>query len=134
MKKIIIIGTRRRDTNKDYKKVWNEFRKHYDVGDIIVSGGCQRGGDRFAELIASRLNLTEKNGKLIIHRPVGYRKRMSYWEALKALMDRNTLVAEESDHDTVIIACVAKNRKGGTEDTLTKIYKRNNTFGVISFV
>jgi hypothetical protein len=67
MKKIIIIGSRRRDSDEDYIQDWNEFRKWYEDGDIIVSGGCPKGGDRFAEVIARKLGLTEDNGKLIIH-------------------------------------------------------------------
>ena len=69
MKKIIIIGSRRRDSDEDYIQDWNEFRKWYEDGDIIVSGGCPKGGDRFAEVIARKLGLTEDNGKLIIHLP-----------------------------------------------------------------
>ena len=57
-KKIIIIGTRKRDTDEDFQVVWESFRKYYEDGDIIVSGGCKLGGDRFAEVIASRMGLT----------------------------------------------------------------------------
>jgi len=61
-KNIGIIGSRRRNTDEDYKCVYNEFRKWYNDGDKIISGGCKKGGDRFAEIIAAKLGLTEENG------------------------------------------------------------------------
>jgi len=121
MKKIIIIGSRRRNTFEDYKVVYNEFKKCYADGDIIVSGGCSRGGDAFAERIARRLNLTEKNGKLIIHRPTSPPKGSPRWKWAQVMYDRNTVVAQETDRDSVVIACVSEDRKGGTEDTIRKI-------------
>lgn len=121
MKKIIIIGTRRRSTFEDYRIVYNEFRKYYAEGDIIISGGCPLGGDAFAERIARRLNLTETNGKLIIHRPVNPPKGSPRWKWAQVMYDRNTIVAQETEHDSIVIACVSEDRKGGTEDTLRKI-------------
>jgi hypothetical protein len=119
-KKIIIIGTRRRDTDKDYRVVWDVFREIYEDGDIIVSGGCRKGGDRFAEVIAGRMGLSESNGKLIMHRPKKPRQggKFAYTKANYA---RNTIVAREADEKSVVIACVADDRKGGTEDTLKKL-------------
>ena len=55
MKKIGIIGTRRRNTGSAYKKTEEEFFKVYEDGDHIVSGGCPKGGDRFAEKIAKKV-------------------------------------------------------------------------------
>ena len=116
-----IIGSRRRDTNEDYKQVYNEFKKWYDVGDKICSGGCPKGGDRFAEIIARKLGLTIENGGLIIHYPVKPRPGSPRWEWAQANYARNTLVANDSD---VIIASVAPDRTGGTEDTIKKFLKR----------
>ncbi len=121
MKKIIIIGSRLRDADKDFEIVYKEFQKVYNIGDIIISGGCLTGGDRFAEIIARRLNLTEKNGKLIIHRPINPPKGSPRWKWAQVMYDRNTVVAQESESDSVVIACVSEDRKGGTEDTLRKI-------------
>lgn len=121
MKKIIIIGSRRRDTDKDFEIVYNAFQIVYNKGDIIVSGGCPKGGDRFAEIIARRLNLTEKNGKLIIHRPIAPLKGSPRWKWAQVMYDRNTVVALETERDSVVIACVSEDRKGGTEDTIRKI-------------
>jgi len=118
MNKIIgIIGSRRRDGQEAYDAIWREFSKWYDDGDKICSGGCKQGGDRFAEVIAGKLGLTEENGFLIIHRPEPVPKGSPRWEYAKANYKRNTTVARDSD---VIIATVAPDRVGGTEDTLRK--------------
>lgn len=118
MSKIIgIIGSRRRDSEEDFHAVYNEFRKWYENGDKICSGGCPKGGDRFAEIIARKLGLTEENGDLIIHRPKPVPKGSPRYIWAKAFYERNTLVARDSD---VVIASVSPDRKGGTEDTLKK--------------
>ena len=119
MKKIIIIGTRRRDTQEDYKTVYNEFKKWYDNGDIIVSGGCKKCGDRFAEVIAKKLDIP-----IVIHYPEKIPYGYPRYAYAKANYERNTVVANESEEDTVTIACVSPNRKGGTEDTIKKIQKK----------
>lgn len=122
MKKIIIIGSRRRNDQKDFDDVYKVFKKVYNDGDIIISGGCPKGGDRFAEIIARRLGLTEKNSKLIIHRPIMPPKGSPKWMYAQKFYDRNTLVATETEGNSVVIACVSEDRKGGTEDTLKKVY------------
>ena len=122
MSKVIgIIGSRRRDTEEDYHQVYNEFKKWYDVGDKICSGGCPKGGDRFAEIIARKLGLTIENGGLIIHYPVKPRPGSPKWAWAQANYMRNTLVANDSD---VIIASVSPDRTGGTEDTIKKYLRR----------
>ena len=108
-KNIGIIGTRRRNTLEDYKLVVEEFLKHYEEGDIICSGGCPEGGDKFAHMIHKKYCVPylefpanwDKNGKL-------------------AGFIRNTDIAKWSD---ICIACVAENRLGGTEDTIRKFLK-----------
>jgi len=116
-----IIGSRRRNTDEDYKCVYNEFKKWYDIGDRICSGGCKQGGDKFAEIIAKKMNLTEENGGLILHLPKKPPKGSPRWAYAKANFERNTLVAQDSN---MIIACVAGDRKGGTEDTIRKFLKK----------
>lgn len=121
-RKIIIIGSRSRDTSEDFKLVYDEFKKWYKDGDIIISGGCPKGGDRFAEVIAARLGMTEGNGQLIIHRPTKPPKHSPKYIWAKAFYDRNTVVAKEAEDNTVTIACVSKSKTGGgTGDTLSKI-------------
>ncbi len=117
MKKIGIIGTRRRDYFSDYKKIEEAFFKIYKDGDIIVSGGCPSGGDKFAEKIA------KKNGIAIL---IFYPDWTKYGKG--AGFVRNTFIAEHSD---IIIACVAEDRTGGTEDTIKKFLKKGNIEGLI---
>lgn len=112
MKKIGIIGTRQRDITKDLKKVEAALFKIYKEGDIIVSGGCPEGGDRFAQVLSRRHGLS-----ILIHFP-NWKK---YGKA--AGFVRNTKIAEDSD---ILIACVSGDRKGDTEDTIKK-FKKNHT-------
>jgi hypothetical protein len=111
MKIIGIVGSRRRDEPADFKAVWIAFLKIYEQGDKIVSGGCPKGGDRFAEIIARILGLTIENGGLILF-PADWKTH-----GKRAGFIRNTDIAQTGD---VIIACVAPDRTGGTEDTLRK--------------
>ena len=111
-KTIGIIGTRRRDTFYDFNIVYNMFTKHYIDGDSICSGLCPEGGDRFAVIIADRLGLPDD--KKIWH-PAEWDK-YGYSAGYK----RNTYIARDSD---VLIACVADDRKGGTEDTIKKFIR-----------
>jgi len=123
-KKIIIIGSRSRNSQEDYEQVWNEFRKWYENGDIIVSGGCPKGGDRFAEIIADKLDLTKENKKLIIHYPIKPKVGSPKYMWAKAMYERNTVIANEAELNSIVIACVSPDRKGGTEDTIKKIQRR----------
>jgi hypothetical protein len=120
MKWIGIVGTRRRDNQDDYVLVHQAFRRVWSQGDKIVSGGCPRGGDRFAELIAGTF-LPDKI--LRIHYPDTSKldpvllkvNPKAAWALINYA--RNTLVANDAD---ILIACVAPDRKGGTEDTIKK--------------
>lgn len=114
MKIIGIIGSRRRDSNADLELTRKIFLEIYADGDIIVSGHCPKGGDRFAEIFAKELGLTEKNGKLILHR--------ADWDkhGRGAGFVRNTYIAEDAD---ILICVVAADRTGGTEDTVRKAIK-----------
>lgn len=121
MKTIGIIGTRSRDTQADFLKVEEAFFKVYEEGDMICSGGCHTGGDRFAEIIADEYGIPIK-----IHKPDKSKldpekmKINPRWAYAEINYARNTLVAQDSN---IIIACVAENRKGGTEDTIKKYIK-----------
>jgi len=103
-----IVGSRRRDDDASYQQVEKAFLMYYSLGDRIVSGGCPKGGDRFAELIAKKHQIS-----ITIYRP--------NWRLGKhAGFLRNTDIAKDS---TILIACVAEDRKGGTEDTIRKFKK-----------
>lgn len=116
-----IVGSRRRDTARDLQEVRHalisELSNYTDREIIIVSGGCPKGGDRFAEMLAEELDL-----RTIIHYP----DRSSLpnpphrWDFARINYERNTLIARDSD---ILIACVASDRKGGTEDTIKKYLK-----------
>ena len=106
MKVIGIIGTRKRDTREDRQKISTAFLNIYEHGDEIVSGGCSAGGDRFAEELAKLFQIPIK---------IYYAE----WERRGRVAGfiRNRLIARDAD---VLIACVAPDRKGGTEDTIRK--------------
>jgi len=110
MKTIGMIGTRRRNTFNDRKDCIQAFEAIYEAGDILVSGGCPKGGDNFAEFIAKEDGI----GILIF-----YPNWNKYHRA--AGFVRNSDIADNSD---VLIACVAEDRKGGTEDTIKKFIKK----------
>ena len=101
-----IIGTRSRDSYKDFIAVLEKFKEIYKKGDWICSGGCPKGGDRFAEKIARQYGCPI----IIFH---------ANWKIGKhAGFIRNSDIAKFSTK--ALIACVSKNRKGGTEDTIKK--------------
>ena len=106
MKVIGVIGTRRRNTEEDYQAVRTAFLKVYEKGDLICSGLCPRGGDRFAVKLKDELDLPFK------WFPADWAR---YGRG--AGFVRNTDIARESE---VLIACVSCDRTGGTEDTIRK--------------
>ncbi len=105
-KVIGIIGARCRNSESDFEKTMVAFKKIYKKGDVICSGGCPKGGDRFAEIIAKKLGIP-----IIIYYPD--------WngQGKSAGFIRNAYIAKASD---ILIACVVDDRKGGTEDTINK--------------
>lgn len=122
MKKIGVIGTRKRNIRTDYQLVHDAFFEVYEEGDWIVSGGCPKGGDAFAEKIAFGYGIP------ILLFPPKKKTRFEFFA-------RNTSVAEHSD---IIIAClvnpseplemILKRKYGGTEDTIKKFCTMNFDF------
>lgn len=106
MKTIGIIGSRRRNEIKDRDAVAKAFASVYEDGDEIVSGGCPQGGDNFAEWIAQRRQVPIK---------IYYAQWDKYGKS--AGFRRNGDIAKAAD---VLIACVAPDRTGWTEDTIKK--------------
>lgn len=126
MIKIGIVGSRRRNSSSDFYDVLdalNSLRNQKELGpkDItLISGGCPLGADRFAEKIAK-----EQGINIIIHYPDKSKlKSNSRWGWAEINHARNTLIAQDSD---ILIACVAEDRKGGTEDTIKKFLKMGKT-------
>jgi hypothetical protein len=109
LKVIGIVGSRRRDTPEDMEKCRKAFLAVYRPGDTLVSGGCSRGGDRFCEVFAKQYGVPIK-----IHK--------AEWDRLGkgAGFLRNTDIAKDAD---ILIAVVAEDRTGGTEDTIKKAQK-----------
>lgn len=118
-----IVGSRRRNEVEDFLKVETALKVYFSVYPeiTVVSGGCKKGADKFAEDLIEKYNLPK-----IIHLPdkskldpilLKKNPRAAY-----AIInyERNTLIANDSD---ILIACVAFDRKGGTEDTIKKYIK-----------
>lgn len=109
MKTIGIIGTRRRDSLKDFLQVAQVFTEYYERYDSICSGLCPQGGDRFAVVLADVCRLEKKQRLWFPAEWERYGKGAGF--------KRNIDIANNSD---ILIACVASDRKGGTEDTIKK--------------
>lgn len=109
MKYIGIVGSRRRNSPEDFKLTEEKFLSVYQPNDHIVSGGCPKGADRFAEIISARHKVPIK-----IHK--------ADWKHLgkSAGFQRNGLIAADA---AILIAVVASDRTGGTEDTIRKFCK-----------
>lgn len=106
-KVIGIVGSRRRDTDSDFRLCRTKFLELYNDNDKVVSGGCPKGGDRFAEILARSVGCTITIHHADWNGPLGK----------KAGFARNTNIAQDCD---VLIALVAPDRTGGTEDTIRK--------------
>ena len=124
-KTIGVVGSRGRDSEEDFKLVEKAFLKIYKEGDAICSGLCPKGGDRFAVILADKLKLAHNKRIWFpakwddLKAPnalIKYNKWGKPYNA-RAGFARNTDIARESDP---LIACVSKDRKGGTEDTIKK--------------
>lgn len=113
MKTIGIVGSRRRNNKVDQDLVHATFLGVYEDGDHIVSGGCPDGADAFAEWIARKEQVP-----ITIH--------YARWKKLgkSAGFVRNTAIAFNAN---VLIACVAPDRTGGTEDTIKKFQALGKT-------
>lgn len=107
--RIGIVGSRRRNDKEDFFKLYKVFKEVYSNGDIIISGGCPKGGDRFAKIIAQKKSIEIK---------IYYPDWKRYGKGAGHI--RNTDIAKNSD---IILAVVSKDRKGGTEDTIKKAQK-----------
>lgn len=106
-----IVGSRRRNSESDKNLIREQLKVFLKLNKkiVLVSGGCPKGADRFAEELAKEFDL-----EIIIYRPdlTGCKQG---WEFTKRYYERDKLIAERSN---VLIACVASDRKGGTEKTI----------------
>ena len=113
MKTIGIIGTRRRYTPADWLLVYEAFCQVYEEGDRVCSGMCKTGADQFA-VLCSDIWDTE---------PIWHWAKWHLY-GRGAGFKRNGDIARDSD---VLIACIAADRTGGTEDTIRKYSKMGKT-------
>ena len=113
-----VVGARARNTPQDKELIKNAIRHlmKKDVCVHLVSGGCPKGADRFAEEISNELALGLSN-----HYPdKSQMKDNSRVEYAKICYARNTLIAEECD---MLIATPSYDKNGpigGTADTIKK--------------
>ena len=115
-----IVGSRRRNKLSDKILIRKKVKELNPLE--IVSGGCKQGADRFAEQITKELRIKKKI--FLPEKP----KRMVYHEFVKAFFSRNKQIAEYSD---MLIALVAPDRKGGTENTIKHFLKTHNEIDLI---
>lgn len=105
-RKIAIVGSRRRHCRTAVVRLVNRLPE----GTVVVSGGCY-GVDQWAEATARLRGLRVK-----IFRPkLTPGARYPYHQIVKAMYARNLKVAQYADE---VYAFVAKDRTGGTENTL----------------
>jgi hypothetical protein len=141
--RIGIVGSRRRDSEKDFEVVEKAFLQI--VSDLkkqpqevaIVSGHCHAGGDRFAEILIDKYGTTEGKDNIFPAKwddvqtqgPNGESpkiKKNRWGKEYNALAGfwRNTDIVNGSD---IILACVSPDRTGGTEDTVKKAIASGKT-------
>jgi len=117
LRKFAIVGSRRYQNESAVRKLVRDLAsKHQEI--MIVSGGA-RGPDTWAENEAESLGIP----------CISYRAfKVGKWDAPDwewgfILRGRNSSVVELADE---IHAFVAPNRKGGTEDTISKAKSKKN--------
>ena len=124
--KIGVIGSRDRNEPADKEELRRILSTYLHLNPVFVSGGCPKGGDRFAEELSEEFGLDE----MIVHYPDKskldpYLMERGLAKAAHAKINfaRNELIARDSD---ILIALVREDRKGGTENTIDHFLK---TFG-----
>lgn len=111
--RIGIIGSRRRSSFRDRKMILDLVRELVETTAaeiVIVSGGCRKGADSFAEEAAHAHGLRKSIHPVPDDPPVKHRG-----EFRERAFARNLLVAQDCH---VMYALVSDDRTGGTENTL----------------
>lgn len=110
-----IVGSRSRNSERD-KNILTRVLCRYMDKDCrihVVSGGCYKGADKFAEELAEEYMLGTS-----IHKPDTF-EGMKRWEYARACYERNTLIAEECD----LLLALWDGVSSGTKDTIDKVKK-----------
>jgi predicted Rossmann fold nucleotide-binding protein DprA/Smf involved in DNA uptake len=100
-----VVGSRRRSDRESVYK----FIDTLSLDDVVISGAC-RGVDTWAAERARQRGI-----KVIEHKP-DLSKCKTYLDKVYAYYARNKLIAKDCD---ILIAFVAPDRKGGTENTIS---------------
>lgn len=107
-----IVGSRRRNSMKDRYQVFGLVEElkllHNDL--VLVSGGCRKGADAFAEEAAKAYGVPM--ALYPVDTSEGIQGR---WDYAQKAFSRNRDIAADSD---VIYAWVSEDRTGGTENTI----------------
>jgi len=112
--KLGIVGSRRRNSAEDYILLIERVKALKPT--MIISGGCGEGADHFAEKIAKDFGIP-----ILIYHPQLLRlEDYKRWEVIEAMYARNEQIAMASE---ALIALVAEDRKGGTENTISYFKK-----------
>ena len=108
--KLGIVGSRKRNSLKDKELIRQRIIALKP--DMIVSGGCPKGADKFAEELSVELSIPIEIFRPDLRSKPGILTR---YDVIAAYYARNRKIAENADY---LIALVALDRKGGTENTI----------------
>lgn len=113
--KIGIVGSRQRNSQEDKNLILDYIESILMKNPFelvhIVSGGCPKGADRFAEEIAKELGFS-----ITIHYPNKYKIDEESKERYTQLFfERNERIAKDCD---ILVALPSSDRTGGTENTI----------------
>ena len=126
--KIGIIGARSRNSKEDFDKLVNFLEEYLSILEkggstfSFISGGCSKGGDRFAEIIAKELDIPIE----IFYPDVKDSK--SKGEYAKACYARNILIAKHSTELIALVDSTVDKNKGGTNHTVrtfAQVHRKN---------
>ena len=101
-----IVGSRRRTDREAVEACISEL-----AAETVVITGAARGPDRWAEEAARARGLV-----VVVHKP-DLDGALTRWQAADRYYARNQRIVDDSD---VVIAFVAPDRTGGTEDTIRR--------------
>lgn len=110
--KLGIVGSRRRNSPEDKELIKQKILELKP--DELVSGGCKKGADHFAEELSKELHIPIK-----IFYPK-LEEEMPYLMRVQEYYCRNEQIANYSDK---LIVAVARDRKGGAENTIKHFIK-----------
>lgn len=118
-----VVGSRRRDSSEDKRilvgalRYLLEYTGYSPIECTFVSGGCPLGADRF--IVELHKGEALPGSEMVEFLP-DKSNINSKWDLVNAMYARNYKIAADSD---VLVALVAPDRKGGTENTIKHMTK-----------